>query len=141
MKGQVRQRIESLERELQGLKDELQPEIEVGSWWESNVSGRKLKVTKVDDGQAQYTYEDEKWGVLESDDFVNTFTPCEAPAKETWYLCTEDYESGGGADFKRGQEYKQTDTSGLSIQFEINGGLKFINRPTERGIMVSPQER
>jgi translation elongation factor P/translation initiation factor 5A len=80
MKEQVRQRIESLERELQGLKDELQPEIEVGSWWVGNGSGEKAKVIKIDKGCVSYTYNDDTYQYTYSiQDFLKNLTPCEAP--------------------------------------------------------------
>jgi hypothetical protein len=142
MKSRLNHRIESLKKELQKLQDELEPKIEVGSWWFGNQSEEKVQVTKIDKKRVYYTYEDGCEGVLQFHNFTNRFTPCEAPAKETWYLCTKDYQSGGGCDFKRGQEYKLIPTNGFHlVRFEVDGKSKSINRPIQRGIMVSPQER
>ena len=141
MKKNLKTRIKAIEKDLAELKKEFQPKIEVGSWWLGSQTKEKAKVTEVINDKVHIKYEDGYSCYWTKEKFIPLFTPCEAPKKETWYLCAEDYESGSGGCFKRGQEYKQADISGLSIQFEINGGLKFINRPTERGIMVSPQER
>jgi hypothetical protein len=135
MKEQVRQRIESLERELQGLKDELQPEVKVGSWWLGNVSEHKAKVTKVDSRRVHYTYEDRSFGALQFHNFTNRFTPCEAPAKETWYLCTEDL---GPDDFTRGKEYKMSSKNPLSLIDEEGFPHKLIGWAK---YFVNPQER
>jgi hypothetical protein len=193
MKEQVRQRIESLERELQGLKDELQPEvkvgswyqwllphkikvrviridsgdvyysysdkpyeftydikgflkdltpceapkpeIEVGSWWFGNQSEEKVQVTKIDKKRVHYTYEDGCEGALKFHNFTNRFTPCEAPAKETWYLCTEDL---GANKFKRGEEYKMSSKNPLSLIDEEGFPHKLIGWAK---YFVNPQER
>jgi hypothetical protein len=143
MKEQVRQRIESLERELQGLKDELQPEIEVGSWWVGNLSGEKAKVAKVSNKLVLCTHDtgvEIRWN---SSEFTELFTPCEAPeapAKETWYLCTEDC-----AGFTRGKEYLLDNkvTHSLAVFNLID------NQNTSHGIVdgghlknfTAPQER
>jgi translation elongation factor P/translation initiation factor 5A len=97
MKEQVRQRIESLERELQGLKDELQPEIEVGSWWVGNGSGEKAKVIKIDKGCVSYTYNDDTYQYTYSiQDFLKNLTPCEAPKPEievgSWWFGNQSEE-------------------------------------------------
>jgi hypothetical protein len=141
MKSRLNHRIESLKKELQKLQDELEPKIEVGSWWFGNQSEEKVQVTKIDKKRVHYTYEDGCEGALKFHNFTNRFTPCEAPAKETWYLCTEDYRSAGGADFKRGQEYKLVNENNRGKRFEINGGDGVIGTPHESNIMVSPQER
>jgi translation elongation factor P/translation initiation factor 5A len=91
MKEQVRQRIESLERELQGLKDELEPKIEVGSWWVGNGSGEKAKVIKIDKGCVSYTYNDDTYQyTYNTQDFLKNLTPCEAPEPKievgSWWL-------------------------------------------------------
>lgn len=196
MNEQVRQRIESLERELQGLKNELQPKIEVGSrweadsagivevlhvsqkvhykfesgvrsclspsdfklcyipykapkpknevdsWWLENTSGEKAKVTSVENGFVDFFYENGCKRTRTLSSFAKTFTPCEAPNKEVWYLCTQDYTPTASSNtFKRGKEYKFIRKFDEGVRFEIDGEEIMIRRPQERGIMVSPQER
>jgi hypothetical protein len=144
MKGQVRQRIESIESELQRLKDELQPEIEVGSWWVGNQSREKVQVAKITKQWISYTYNKGNEWASESSEFTKFFTPCEAPVplKETWYLCAMDYTpSACHHTFKRGEEYKLMYENNSGKRFEIKSVVQFIKNPQERGIMVSPQQR
>ena len=135
MKEQVRQRIESLERELQGLKDELQQEVEVGSWWMAIASEEKAQVTKIDSRRVHYTYEDGAFSALQFHNFTKRFTPCEAPKKETWYLCTEDL---GAENFTRGKEYKMVCKNPLTLINEETLPHKLV---IWEKYFVSPQER
>jgi len=134
MKEQVRQRIESLERELQGLKDELQLEVIVGSWWEGDFSCAKVEVTKIDKEFVYGTYENGTKSEWSSSEFTGLFTPCEAPKKETWYLCTKDLEKY----FTRGKEYKMVGEDPLRL-IDEEGDTFFVKEWEKH--FVSPQER
>ena len=134
MKEQVRQRIESLERELQGLKDELQPEVEVGSWWFADYIGR-VEVLRIGKKKVYYKFKNGVETYLPLPSFLSIYTPCEAPKKDTWYLCTKDL---GENNFMRGKEYKMSSEKPLTLIDEEG----FPHRLTIwKNYFVSPQER
>lgn len=134
MKKNLKTRIEAIEKDLAELKKEIQPEIEVGSWWKNNTSVDKVRVM-CNDRDMIHTINDVANRVSYSPTlFRKLFTPCEAPKKETWYLCTKDLERC----FKRGKEYKTVGEDPLKL-IDEEGDVFIVKQWAKH--FVSPQER
>jgi len=132
------ERIEAIERELALLKKDLQPEIEVGSWWEWKRCKDRVQVIRVEGGEVCYKYERPEKGNRTIKYFLERFTPCDPPKTETWYLCTEDLFYGC---FTRGKEYKATCIYDNSIEFKNNFGKQHIVDGKYLQYFTSPIER